>query len=442
MSKTGQFLLLAIVLYSAAVQSVKLETSQQQAEFKQQLLKHAIAFAPDKFPFKRLDQWIDDKQIVLLGDGTHGSREFYQYRAQISQHLIVNHGFSAVIVEGNWPAGQQVNQYINNMAGDSTTLALSGFKKYFPWVWRNQSMAKFVQWLYDYNQVSLHKNVSFYGMDLFSLNASITRNLELLNNHNIPFSSQLTTLYQCFSAYKNNALVYGQRVSANPQQSCQSQAQQQFNIITEQPYLLKDQTEYFDLRMNSLMIRAAEQYFRMTFEGKAEDIWNNREQLMLETVNAIIDQQKKQKQTAKVIIWAHNSHAGDARATGMKEVSKVSLGQLLRQQLGKQKVFLMGALSYQGKVMASEQWNGPASQMIMPAAVEGSYSWLFHQLGLAQFIMYLKPLIFTQPYQRFIGVVYIPEEEHLYHYNSAKINPQFDALLFVDKTTAVQPLDK
>jgi len=432
------FIFLGLVFFSVPVKGQDIENDLRN---NQQLSKRAIEFAPEQFPFQHLEQWITDKQIVMLGDATHGSREFYQYRAQITQYLIEKHGFSAVIVEGNWPAGQQVNQYINNTVAQSAKQALIGFNKYFPWVWRNQTLVEFVQWMKLYNRGNRHQPVSFYGMDLFSLTTSITRNIELLNKHTTPLNAQFLTMYQCFSAFKNNSLEYGKHAVETPSLSCQTQAQQQLNIISKQANLINNKADYFDLLMNSKMIQAAEQYFRMTFEAQDAEIWNIREQVMLETINDIIKQHKINNKNAKVIIWAHNSHTGDARATGMKDVGQVSLGQLLRQQFGKQQVFLMGALSYQGEVIASKNWGESGILMKMPGAVEGSYSHLFHQLGLSRFIMDLSSLSFSTFYQRFIGVVYVEEEEHLNHYNTTQINRQFDAILFVDKTNAVRLLD-
>jgi len=433
MKKIALYLLITLTIYSTYTPAVEQEDARQ-------LLKHTITFKADSFPFQQLDQWIHGKQLVLLGDATHGTQEFYRYRAEISRYLIEKHGFSAVIIEGNWPAGQRVNQYIKHVAGTSAKQALSGFKQHFPWLWRNQNTAEFVQWLRDYN-TKKKLALNFYGMDLFSLTSSITRNTELLNQYELPLSYQLIDLYQCFSDFKQAALSYGQQVIKNPQLSCQAQAEQQFNMISQHPDLLNNRTDNFDLYINSFMIRAAEQYFRMTFEAKAEDSWNMRERAMLAVINSIIHHQKTKNQSAKVIIWAHNSHVGDARATGMKQQNRESLGQLLRQQFGAQQVFLMGALSYQGTLIASEQWGGPASLMTMPPAMEGSYSHLFHQLGLARFIMELSSLSFQSFNQRFIGVVYDQKEEQLYHYNSAQLDQQFDAILFIDKTTAVQPLD-
>jgi len=435
MSKTTSYLLITMAFFSTWVQATEKD------DVTRLLSEQAITFSADKFPFQQLGEWIGDRQIVLLGDSTHGSQEFYRYRAEISRYLITNHGFSTVIVEGNWPGGQRVNQYIHHHTDNSVNLALSGFKSYFPWLWRNQSMLEFVQWLHNYNRNKPQQAVSFYGMDLFSLTASITRNIELLKKHNTPFNAKLIDLYHCFSSFKNDSLRYGQYAAKNPQKSCQNQAEQQYSIISEHPDLLSNKAEYFDLRINSLIVQTAEQYFRMSVETEANEIWNLRERFMQKIFNTVFNQQKKINSAAKVIIWAHNSHAGDARATSMKEQKRESIGQLLRQQFGKQQVFLLGALSYQGEVMASKQWGGPANVMRMPVAIEGSYSHLFHQLNSSRFIMNFSTLTFSPFYQRFIGVVYVPEEEQLYHYNNAKIDQQFDALLFVDQTTAVQTLD-
>ncbi len=433
MNRIASYLFIITALYSACPQA--------EDDVKQLIIKQTIAFHPDKFPFQELVKWIGDREVVLLGDATHGSREFYRYRAQISRYLITHHGFSTIIVEGSWPAGQKVNHYIHYLTDNSANLALSAFKGYFPWLWRNQTMLEFVKWLRLYNKGDPQQIISFYGMDLFSLADSISRNTELLKKYNTPFSSPLIDLFHCFAKFNNNGMNYGQQLAKNLEQSCQAQAEQQYSIISKHPQLLKNKTDYFDLLLNSLMIRAVEQYFRMNINAQAKESWNMRERFMQDIINIIVHQQKKHHGTSKVIIWAHNSHVGDARATAMREQQRESLGQLLRQQLGKQKVFLLGALSYQGELMASKEWGGAAKVMGMSAAMEGSYSYLFHQLSLPQFIMNFNALTFSPFYQRFIGVVYESEEEQLYHYSSAVIDQQFDAILFVDQTTAVQALD-
>ncbi len=401
------------------------------------LLEQAVEFEPDIFPSQLLTQWIGDRRIVLIGDATHGSHEFYRYRAEISRYLIEHHGFSTVIIEGNWPAAKQVDEYIKLASENTAKKALRGFKSNFPWLWRNQTLLEFIQWLRQYNKSIKQPAASFYGMDLFSLSASIQKNIALLEKYNTALNSQLKALLSCFPRFKNNTLEYGRSVARHPQSSCQIEAEKQFRLISEHPHLINNKQDYQDLRINSLIIRAAEQYFRMTFQADAVDSWNMREQFMLEMINYIV----QQSDGHKVIIWAHNSHVGDARATGMRKQNRKSLGQLLRQQRGEDDVFLLGSLSYQGELIASKQWGGVAEQMTMPPAIDGSYAHLFHQLNLSRFILNFDELRFTPFYQRFIGVVYEPEQEQLYNYDTTEIDRQFDAVLFVDQTTAVQQLE-
>ncbi len=420
---------------------IKLASNSLQAADKQKynpvLLDQAIAFETDSFPSQRLAKWIADRRIVLIGDSTHGSREFYRYRADISRYLIAKHGFTAVIIEGNWPAARQVDQFIKHQFDMSADQALIGFKSYFPWLWRNQTVHEFVQWLQKYNQLSTKHEISFYGMDLFSLYPSISRMLDLLKKHQTVFNTELTGLLQCFSSFNNSSLDYARIVADKPQQSCQGVAEQQYALISENQTLIEDKQDYQDLWFNSFIIRAAEKYFRMTYQADAVETWNMREQFMLQMINKILHQPNNQK----VIIWAHNSHIGDARATAMNEQKRLSLGQLLRQQWGEDNVFLLGSVSYQGELLASKQWGGTVSLMKMPEAMDGSYGYLFHQLNLSRFIMNFNALSFGQFYQRFIGVVYEPKQEQLYNYGMAQIDRQFDAVLFVDKTTAVQQLE-
>lgn len=443
-----RYLLITLSLYFSVLQTAESDRLQLTDEdsLKQSLSGRAIAFEADQFPFKRLAKWIGNKQFVLLGEGTHGTREFYHYRAELTKFLIAEHGFSTVIIEGNWPGSQQVNRFINHVDTGSAEQALSGFKLYFPWVWRNNTTAKFVGWLQQSNQNGAHQPVGFFGMDLFSLYASIERNRLLLSRDSSSISDQLLVLYDCFSGFNHNSLVYGQHVVKDPALSCQTQAEQQFQLTREHSALIQDNQQYFDLTVNALMIRAAEQYYRLLYQTDDEQVWNNREQAMLAVVNAVIENQKFQGRPTKVIIWAHNSHVGDARATAASEIGEVSLGQLLRQQEGKKNVFLMGALSYKGLVMAADEWGQPARMKTLLPAAKDSYSALFHQLSLPRFVMRLKYLpwqfMLDKRQQRFVGVAYSPEEEHLYHYKMAQINRQFDALLFVDQTSGVQSLDQ
>ncbi len=443
-----RYLLITLSLYFCVVLTAESDGLQQAEDdnLKKSLTGRAIAFEADHFPFERLAKWIGDKQFVLLGEGTHGTREFYHYRAELTKYLIAKHGFSTLIIEGNWPGSQNVNHFINHDDTGSPEQALSGFKLYFPWVWRNKTMVKFVDWLRQFNQSDTHQPVGFFGMDLFSLYVSIEHNRLLLSNASSSVSDQLLALYDCFSRFNNNSLVYGQRVAKEPALSCQTQAEQQFQLTSEDSALMQDKQQYFDFYINALMIRAAEQYYRLLYQTEDEQVWNNREQAMLTVVNAVIENQRSQQRSAKVIIWAHNSHVGDARATAASEVGEVSLGQLLRQQEGKKNVFLMGALSYQGQVMAADEWGQPARMKTLLPASNDSYSALFHQLNVERFVMRLKYLpwefMLDKHRQRFVGVAYSPEEEHIYHYKTAQINSQFDAVLFVDQTNGVQSLDQ
>ena len=285
----------------------------------------------------RLSQWIGDKRFVLLGDSTHGTEEFYQLRAEISKYLIKNKGFNTLIIEGNWPGGYRVNQYVHNQLVISEDQALSGLKQVLPWLWRNQAMVNLMKWMREFNRKEkfTQNTVSFYGMDLFSLFPAIAEVTKYLQRYHPDSAHKVKSAFDCFQGYQHSADSYGQKVNEKPKLSCAEQASWQLQVINEldlSTQLQEQQEAYFNARMNAETVKAAEQYYRLEHQKNSVSTWNIREKFMLAVIQGILQYQARNKRASKVIIWAHNSHVGDARATFMKDLNEISLGQLLRQR--------------------------------------------------------------------------------------------------------------
>ena len=416
------------------------------------LEKQVYPLQNKELDLSRLSQWIGDKRFVLLGDSTHGTEEFYQLRAEISKYLIKNKGFNNLIIEGNWPGGYRVNQFIHDQFAINEDQALSGLKQVLPWLWRNQAMVNLLQWLREFNRKGKvgQSKVNFYGMDLFSLYPSIAEVAKYLQRYHPDSAEKLKLAFDCFQSFQHSADTYAEKVNQTPELSCAEQANRLLQVINEieiSTQLQEQQDAYFNARMNAETVKVAEYYYRLEHKNQPVNTWNIRENFMLAMVNAILQYHARNNSTSKVIIWAHNSHVGDARATFMKDLNEISLGQLFRQRFSSRQVFLLGSLTYQGRVVAAEKWDRPAKCMLLPAAADSSYAELFQRVNIPRFMLNLQEnnqladLLSEKRLQRFVGVVYDPEIDNPANYASSKISQQFDAVVFIKQTHALQALD-
>ncbi len=407
--------------------------------------------AEDYDPLLKL---IGDARIVLLGEASHGTHEFYRERAQITKRLIKEKGFNVVAVEADWPDAYRVNRYVRGFDDDKdATDALGGFKRFPSWMWRNADVLDFVGWLREYNDGlgPDRAKAGFYGLDLYSLHASIEAVLDYLNKVDSEGSWRARARYACFDHFGGDLQAYGYATSFGLSESCEKEAIDQLLELRQRAaeYARRDgriaADEFFYAEQNARLVRNAEAYYRTMFRGRAAS-WNLRDRHMAETLEHLIGFLNGQGQRTKVVVWAHNSHLGDARATDMRSIGELNVGQLARERYGDDAV-LIGFTTYSGTVTAASNWEEPAERKQVPPALPGSYEAIFHDVGLPRFLLILSGNhaamdLREKQLERAIGVIYLPESERSSHYFYARLADQFDAVLHFDKTRAVEPLER
>jgi erythromycin esterase-like protein len=400
---------------------------------------------------------IKDARFVCIGEATHGTEDFYRHRAEITKILIEQHGFAAVAVEGDWPDCYRINRYVR---GDETITnaasALSGFLRFPSWMWRNNVIARFIDWLANYNkqQALSQENVGFYGLDLYSLRASIEAVIAYLDKADPAAAIRARHYYGCFDRFDGgDPQDYGYACSLSLASSCEQEVVQQLVALRHRAhdYMRRNEIhaaeDYFCAEQNAKVIVNAEHYYRSMFQSRVSS-WNLRDAHMMETLNALAAHLSEQRQEeAKIVVWAHNSHIGDARATEMGEQGEWNIGQLVREQHGMHATRLIGFSTYYGTVTAASQWDGKAEKKNVRPALKESYEALFHEGPLHNFVLILRDNKALMEHlrlsrlQRAIGVLYLPETERLSHYFFSRLSEQFDAIIHIDKTTALTPLE-
>jgi erythromycin esterase-like protein len=394
---------------------------------------------------------IGDKPLVLLGEATHGSHEFYDLRARITRRLIEEKGFDAVAVEADWPDAYRVNRYIRGQGDDvSATEALGGFQRFPQWMWRNAVVVDFIEWLAGFNgSRDVAEGVGFYGLDLYSLYRSAEAVIHYLDECDPAAADRARARYGCFDHSLGNPQAYRYRASLGLREDCQAKAVAQMleleqrgaDHLRREGLLAVDR--HFFAKQNAQVAANAEAYYREMFTGRS-NIWNLRDRHMSNTLSALRRHLQEQGRAGRIVVWAHNSHLGDARATSMGARGALNVGQLVREAVGQEAV-LIGFTTFNGTVAAASDWDSPVELKSVRPAIQGSVEHLFHQHGGDFFLPMrgarVRELLDRPLYQRAIGVTYRPETELPSHYCRADIAEQFDGVLHVDHTHALQPLD-
>ena len=389
-----------------------------------------------------------ERQVVLIGEASHGTHEFYETRAEISKRLIDEHGFTSVAVEADWPDALRVHRYVQNLSDDpDAARALGDFKRFPQWMWRNTVVVEFVEWLREWNRAHERAQVGFYGMDLYSLHSSIAEVLRYLDQVDPAAARRARQRYACFEDFGDPQL-YGYAAGTGAAEPCEDQVVAQLMELRKRAgeIMRRDGkqagAEFFYAEQNARLIANAERYYRSMFKGRASS-WNLRDQHMAGTIQSLLTHLDSGR--TKILVWAHNSHLGDARATEMSERGELNVGQLVREKFGND-AFLLGFTTYSGNVTAADDWDAPAKRKQVRPGMPGSYEELFHATGIARFWLDLKskgaaslpgPLL-----ERAIGVIYRPETERWSHYFHAQLDRQFDAVIHLDETKAVTPLER
>jgi erythromycin esterase-like protein len=414
---------------------------------------HPLAGASTDYdPLVRL---VDDARFVLLGEASHGTHEFYRARAEITKRLIKEKGFTAVAVEADWPDAYRVNRYVRGRANEAEAVdALAGFKRFPTWMWRNADVLDFVGWLRAHNDAapSDQSKVGFYGLDLYSLHASMEAVLSYLDKIDPEAARRARQRYACFDHFGEDTQSYGYVAGLGLTESCEGEVINQLVELRRRAadYASRDgrvaEDEYFFAEQNARLVKNAEQYYRSMFRGRVSS-WNLRDQHMAETLDALVMHLQRQGQEAKIVVWEHNSHLGDARATEMGQRGEWNVGQLVRERHGSE-ALLVGFTTYSGTVTAASDWDAPCERKRVRAALPESYEALLHQVEVPRFLLSLRdggPAVAgleEQRLERAIGVIYRPETERQSHYFYAWLPQQFDAVIHFDETRAVEPLER
>ena len=393
---------------------------------------------------------IGDAEIVAIGEASHGTHDFYRERAKITKRLIDEKGFTAVAVEADWPDAYRVNRFVRNIGDDATAIeSLDGFKSRFPtWMWRNADVLDFVGWLRSFNDALADPKdkVGFYGVDLYSLFTSIEAVIRYLEEVDPEGAKRAKERYSCFDHYGDEAQSYGYATAFGISQSCQDEV---VNQLTEMRRRLGENVpdeEFFFAEQNARLVKNAEEYYRSMFAGRVSS-WNLRDRHMAETLDSLVAHLTKQGRRAKVVLWEHNSHLGDARFTEMGEQGELNVGQLVRERYGA-KSFLIGFSTYTGTVTAANDWDGPAERKKVVPALRGSYEDLLHHVSVSPYYLIFRgdglatEELADARLQRAIGVIYRPDTERQSHYFHARLPRQFDAMIHIDETRAVEPLER
>ncbi len=402
-----------------------------------------------------LMQLIGGARFVLLGEATHGTHEFYWARAEITKRLITEKGFVAVAVEADWPDAYRVNRYVRGRSGDPTARdALAGFKRFPIWMWRNTDVLDFIEWLRARN-TSLPpdaRKTGFYGLDLYSLHASIEAVVSYLEKVDPEAAKRARYRYSCFEHFGEDTQAYGYAAGFNLSKSCEDEVVAQLIELQQHTadYAKRDgrvaEDEFFHAEQNARLAKDAEEYYRTMFSGRVSS-WNLRDRHMAETLEALVAHLEREGGGTKVVVWAHNSHVGDARATSMGSQGELNIGQLVRERHGREAV-LVGFSTYTGTVTAASDWGAPLERKRVRPALQDSYEALFHQAGLSNFLLpshndsKAANALHGPRLERAIGVIYLPKSERISHYFQARLPEQFDAVLHFDETLAIEPLDR
>jgi erythromycin esterase-like protein len=401
---------------------------------------------------------VGDAQFVLIGEASHGTHDFYAARARITRRLIEEKGFAAVAVEGDWPDAYRVNRYVRGRSDDVTAEeALRGFERFPTWMWRNTVVLDFVGWLREHNDDAggdERAKAGFYGLDLYSLYRSIHEVISYLEGVDPAAAARARERYACFDhASGGDGQAYGFAAAFGAGQTCEQEMLDQLADLQRHAlaYARRDgliaEDELFYAEQNAKVVSASAEYYRTMFSGRVSS-WNLRDQHMAGTLDALAGHLSRQQgRPAKIVVWAHNSHVGDARATELGSQGELNIGQLTRERHpGRSR--LIGFTTYTGTVTAASDWGGPAERKLVRPALADSAEELFHDTGEKGFMLSFghaaqtAGVLRSARVERAIGVIYRPDTERQSHYFQTRVADQFDAVIHIDETRAVEPLER
>lgn len=416
------------------------------------ILRHSgIALGSGAHDYDALLRMVGNRHFVLLGEASHGTHEFYAMRADITKRLIEEMGFDAVAVEADWPDAYRLNRYVRGTGDASIDDAFGDFQRFPQWMWRNQAVHGFIDWLHRHNAgLGSAAQVGFYGLDLYSLYRSADAVIDYLERVDPDQAAVARKLYVALD-HVRDPQAYGYETAMGLRPYCRDEAAQLLvDLLRKKSAYLSDdhpaaRDEQFFAERNAYVVLNAEHYYRAMFAGRTST-WNLRDAHMMNTLMSLQRHLQTSGREGRIVVWAHNSHLGDARATQMGERGEWNIGQLVRQQFGAGQSLLVGFTTYTGHVTAARDWDAPAERRWVRPARKDSLEHLLYSTHLDRFFLPLheegvtgalaEPML-----ERAIGVVYRPETELQSHYFKASLSAQFDAVFHLDETTAVEPFE-
>jgi erythromycin esterase-like protein len=413
-------------------------------------LPQMIADAAEPLPdfndsaFGRLFDRFADRRVVLLGEASHGTAEFYRARAAITRHLIEHRGFTIVAVEADWPDAAAVDRHVRPGATRAGTEP--PFQRFPTWMWRNTEVAAFIDWLHGYNDTVTRpdRRVGFHGLDIYNMSGSIAAVLAYLDKVDPQAARIARERYGCLTPWQNEPSTYGRAVLSGGYRKCEDAVITQCRELLQRrlEYATGDGESFLDAAQNARLVAAAERYYRIMYYGGAAS-WNLRDTHMFETLGHLLEARGPQ---SRAVVWAHNSHIGDARFTDMGQVrEELNVGQLCRERFGEEAT-LIGFGTHAGTVAAATDWDGDMEVKRVRPSHRDSYERLCHDAEMPRFLLDLRgdqavrSRLLDSRLERFIGVIYRPETELASHYAAASLPQQFDAWIWLDQTSAVAPL--
>lgn len=388
---------------------------------------------------------IGDSRIVMIGEASHGTSEFYTIRAELTKKLIEQKGFSVIAVEGDWPSAQAVNRYVKDYGVEKASgreVLLKAFNRWPTWMWANKEVEQFIEWLKKKN-ASLDHKVGFYGIDLYSLYESIDEVLKFLsdNPHYKVDLEHAKKAFSCFEPYNRMPEHYALSTT-HFSDECINEVSSLLRSLRHHEERFPDQHEEdLNIIMNALVAKNAEAYYREMMKDSIS--WNTRDRHMVEAINELHNYHGEE---SKIIVWEHNTHIGDASETSMKDEQMINVGQLIREQYGKDNTFAVGFGTYEGTVIASDKWGEPMQVLNVPPSKLSTWEGQLHAAGEED-----KILLFTDKNRelfnewighRAIGVVYHPQFEAYGNYVPSRVGSRYDAFIFVNRSQALNPLEE
>ena len=405
--------------------------------------------------YDQLFELIGDNRFVLLGESTHGTQEFYRERARITRRLIEEKGFSVIAVEADWADAYDVNEYIHGQSAGALEATLNTFERFPSWMWNNAEVRNLVAWLRTWNLSAEGRKqpVGFYGLDLYNVPESAQRVIEFLQKEDSAAAARARNRYKCFDRLRQEDLMeYGRRVAMEERAACAEPAAAEFlemssRVLAQGSRYRPGDEALVSAWQNARVVMSGEAYYRFVYAGGVES-WNLRDRHMADTLDALSEHlDEGAPRPAKVVVWAHNSHLGDARVTERTRVGEWNVGQLMRQRHDGESV-LVGFTTYAGTVRAASTWGGRSRVHRLKPALRNSFAALFHETGVPAFLLMLRnddatrQVLAGRRLERFVGVVYQSSTERESHYYEVDLAHQFDAVVHIDQTTSLEPLEQ